>query len=317
MDTRYQHPLEVGISSCVVGEKVRFNGGHRRSAFCADTLAEYVRFVPICPEMGIGLGTPRPSVRLIKQDEQIIARNEFGENISEQINTFADQQQETLERLCGYIFCAKSPTCGMERVRVYRGEGRDFTKDGVGLYAREVMRLCPYLPVEEDGRLLDAKLRENFITRIYAYHDWRCSVAMSPSAANILAFHTRYKYLLLAHQPAAYAMLGQLLADLSTDLPAIIIAYRDAFMQALQVVATREQHTNVLQHLQGHFKRSLTSMQRQELATLIDQYRQAIVPLLAPLTLIRHYLSLYPDDYIAQQRYLHPYPDELALRYSL
>lgn len=313
----YHETIHVGISSCVLGEKVRFNGGHKRNTFCADTLGPHVRFVPICPEMGIGLGTPRPSIRLVKTNDQIIARSETGNDISDAVRHFARKQATQLTELSGYIFCAKSPSCGMERVRVYEGDGQYYTRDGVGVYAGEMMRACPRLPVEEDGRLNDPVLRENFVTRMYAYHDWLKIMNHDFNSAKLVAFHTRYKYLLLAHKPTSYAALGHLISDLSEDLPAIADTYHQAFMETLKTPATREQHTNVLQHLQGYFKRQLTSKQRQELAQVIDQYRQSIVPLLAPITLIRHYASLYPNDYIAEQRYLNPYPETLGLRYSL
>lgn len=321
-DIEHNTAILVGISSCVLGQEVRYNGGHKRHTFCADILGGYVNFVPICPEMGIGLGTPRPSIRLLgkkdaTKEDAIIARSEIGVEVTVKLRAYARDQGKQLNQLSGYIFCANSPSCGMDRVRVYGNDEKSYVKNGVGIYAAEVMRMCPLLPTEEDGRLNDPRLRENFITRVYAYHDWLTNVAVSLTAAHLIAFHTRYKYLLLAHQPAVYDSLGSFLADLSGKIESKAAHYIEQFMQALQWPATRGNHSNVLRHIQGHFKRHLTSAERQELAGVIDDYQQSVVPLLAPLTLIRHYLAKYPEDYIAQQRYLQPYPDALALRYSL
>lgn len=308
--------LHVGISSCLLGQEVRFDGGHKRSTFCADSLQEYVRYVPICPEMGIGLGTPRPSIRLELLNEQVIARCRDGRDLTSPLEAFSHQTAQKLEHLSGYILCAKSPTCGMERVKIYRENGISLS-DGIGIYARHIMQIYPALPVEENGRLNDAQLRENFITRLYAYHNWKTLQQAGINAAALIEFHSRYKYMLMAHHPHSYKELGKLLSDLSGDIDTIARTYELKFMSALKHVATRKNQCNTLQHIHGYFKHKMTTKQRAELIKLIDDYRMGSLPVHAPLTMIQHYLSEHPNDYIAQQYYLKPHPPELALRYGL
>lgn len=309
--------IQLGISSCVLGQEVRFDGGHRRSAFCTDQLADYVKFVPLCPEMAIGLGKPRPSIRLQRNGTDVSAVTSKGDDVTAALREFGQQAARQHNFLSGYILCGKSPSCGMERVRVYDAVGRCNVKEGVGLFAAELMKANPLLPLEENGRLNDLTLRENFITRVYAYHDWLSLLHKGLTARALIDFHSRYKFLLLAHNPKVYYELGPLLAKLSEDFEHKADTYIHAFMGALKQVATRKRQCNVLQHIQGFFKDKLSSSQRQELARVIENYRQGLVPLLAPLTLINHFLNEYPNEYIRRQRYLNPYPETLALRYAI
>lgn len=314
--------IRVGISGCLIGQKVRFDGGHKRSDFCTDQLANHVEFVPFCPEMAIGLGTPRPSIRLINvtsdhQDSKIIAQTAKGQDVTEALRDYGSTMAAQFGGLSGYVLCAKSPSCGMERVRVYHESGKGNAKDGVGIYAEELMKAQPLLPLEEDGRLNDPLLRENFVTRVFALHDWQslCHEGITP--AGLIAFHSRYKYLLMAHHRESYQQLGKLLSDLSRDVQGIADTYIAGLMQALSLTVTRNNHTNVLQHLQGYFKRELNSSQRQELAETITDYHQGILPLFAPITLFRHYLKEFPNAYLQQQVYLNPHPEALRLRYGI
>ncbi|WP_417614761.1 YbgA family protein [Oceanisphaera sp.] len=309
--------IRVGISGCLVGQKVRFDGGHKRSDFCTEELAEFVEFVPLCPEMAIGLGSPRPSIRLINQDEQIIAQTATGEDVTPALRDYGRVMAPQFDGLSGYILCAKSPSCGMERVRVYHESGKGNAKEGVGIYTQELMKAQPLLPLEEDGRLTDPELRENFVTRVFALHDWQCLCHEGITAAGLIAFHSRYKYLLMAHHRDSYQQLGKLLSDLSGDLEPTVAAYIEGLMQALARRVTRNNHTNVLQHLQGYFKRMLNPRQRKELAHTIAQYHDGILPLLAPITLFRHYLEEFPNEYLHQQVYLNPHPEALRLRYGI
>ena len=311
--------IRVGISGCLMGQKVRFDGGHKRSDFCTDQLANHVEFVPFCPEMAIGLGTPRPSIRLISsgEDGNIIAQTAKGVDVTDALRDYGRTMAAQFGGLSGYVLCAKSPSCGMERVRIYHESGRGNVKDGTGIYTSELMKAQPLLPLEEDGRLNDAGLRENFVTRVFALHDWQSLCHEGITAARLIAFHSRYKYLLMAHHRESYQQLGKLLSDLSSNVPAIADTYIAELMQALSLPVTRNNHTNVLQHLQGYFKRLLNSGQRQELADTITQYHQGIVPLFAPLTLFRHYLKEFPNDYLQQQVYLNPHPEALKLRYGI
>ena len=309
--------IRVGISGCLTGQQVRFDGGHKRSDFCTEQLASFVEFVPLCPEVAIGLGTPRPSIRLINQGGEILAHTAKGEDVTVALREYGQKMATQFDGLSGYILCAKSPSCGMERVRVYHESGKGNAKEGTGIYATELMRAQPLLPLEEDGRLNDAALRENFVTRVFALHDWQCLRHEGITAARLIAFHSRYKYLLMAHHRDSYQALGKLLSDLSVDLEHKANAYIEGMMQALSNNVSRKNHTNVLQHLQGYFKQDLSPRQRQELARTIHQYREGILPLLAPITLLRHYLEEHPNDYLRQQVYLNPHPEALRLRYGI
>lgn len=311
------YKIRVGISACLLGQTVRFDGGHKRSPFCAETLARYFDYLPVCPEMAIGLGSPRPALRLVRQDDGIRMQASNGQfDVTDQMIAYSRQQVSEMNGISGYILCAKSPSCGMERVRIYSAQGS--AKEGTGLFAHALMTALPLLPVEEEGRLNDPVLRENFVTRVFAYHDWQQLQAQGLTAARLIAFHARYKYLVMAHRPTAYRALGRLLGTLKGQaLPAVADLYISQLMQALRQPSNRKGHTNVLQHLQGYFKRQLSMPQREELTTVIRHYRSGELPLLAPITLLRHYLREFPNDYLANQVYLAPHPAELGLRYSL
>ncbi|MCG3724885.1 YbgA family protein [Vibrio cincinnatiensis] len=312
--------IRVGISACVLGERVRFDAGHKVSHFVTQELTPFFDFVPVCPEVGMGLPVPRPTIRLVEDDQRIalVETKDASRDHTEALLQYTHQKIDHFQSqsLCGYIVCAKSPTCGMERVKVYREHGAE--KNGVGLYTEQLMQRMPWLPVEEDGRLHDPILRENFITRVFCLHDFYHCLENGPTAGKVVEFHSRYKLTLMAHHPLSYQRLGQLVAKVAQyEVETFIQEYRLGLMQALTFRASRKNQTNVLMHIQGYFKRSLTSSQKAELAQVINEYRQGVLPLLAPLTLIKHYLSMYPDAYLGQQRYLNPHPQELKLRYGL
>ena len=308
---------KLGISACVTGQPVRYDGGHKRSTFCVDQLGEHVDFLPLCPEMAIGMGSPRPTLRLVQEPSGVIARCTDGRDLTQALRDYGTEKSRELDVISGYIFCAKSPSCGMERVKVHDAGGKGSRKIGTGVFAQAFMARQPNLPVEEDGRLNDPLLRENFVARVYAYHDWLGLSHDGLSAAALIDFHSRYKFLVLAHSPVAYRQLGRQLANLSQDIDEVARRYIEQLMRTLAQPITRRNHANVLQHIQGYLKTSLSSAERIELAKSIDQYRIGKLPLLAPITLIRHYLAVYPNAYLASQRYLQPHPDELGLRYGL
>lgn len=312
--------IPVGISACLVGEKVRFDGGHKRLAFAVEQLAPYVRFEAICPEMAIGLPTPRPALRLVRHGEGVAMRfsNDESIDVTEQMQTYAEKRIEPLGHLCGYILCAKSPSCGMERVRVYSANGKDGQKCGVGIYAAELMKRFPWLPVEEDGRLNDPALRENFVERVFALYELNQLRASGLTRGKLMEFHSRYKLSLLSHSQLQYRELGRFVAGMAgwSSLEDYFTEYRQRLMTLLLQKATRRNHTNVLMHVQGYFRTQLNAHQRKELTQLIDRYRQGVQPLLAPITLLKHYMSEYPDAYLAGQRYFEPYPEALRLRYG-
>lgn len=313
--------IPVGVSACVVGEQVRFDGGHKRLTFAVDDLASWVRFEPVCPEMGIGLPVPRPALRLVKNSEGDIGLR-FSDkregDLTAEMEAFARQRTRHFEHLCGYIVCAKSPSCGMERVRVYDADGKNNRKAGRGIYTRVLMETFPWLPVEEDGRLHDPLIRENFVERIYALHELNSLREAGLTCGELIAYHSRYKLLLLAHSQPKYRELGRFVAAINewASLEDYFAEYRQRLMDLMSIPTSRRNHTNVLMHVQGYFRKQLNSRQRQELAALIDRYRQGLQPLLAPVTLIKHYMAEYPDAYLAGQRYFDPWPEELRLRYG-
>ncbi|GDX04760.1 DUF523 and DUF1722 domain-containing protein [Buttiauxella sp. A111] len=313
--------INIGISACLLGENVRFDGGHKRLAFAVNELAPWVHFEPVCPEMAIGLPTPRPALRLVKQDDGEIAlrfSNHSEGDLTQAMQQFSSRRVAGLDHLCGYIVCAKSPSCGLERVRVYETEGNNNRKSGTGIFTAELKRQLPWLPVEEDGRLYDPAIRENFVERIYTLYELNKLRKSGLTRGGLIGFHSRYKLLLLAHSQPQYRELGRFVADIESwdSLDDFFVEYRTRLMALLEHQATRRNHTNVLMHVQGYFRRQLNSRQRQELSGLIDRYRQGTQPLLAPITLLKHYMAEYPDAYLAQQRYFEPYPEALRLRYG-
>ncbi|QPT15814.1 Uncharacterized conserved protein [Serratia rubidaea] len=309
----------IGISGCLTGSAVRFDGGHKRMAFVMDELARWVTFKPVCPEMAIGLPVPRPALRLVKTSEGDISMR-FShtphDDVTEKMTGFTAEYLSRLGELSGFIVCAKSPSCGMERVRVYDEKGNRGRKEGVGLFTGALMDKYPWLPVEEDGRLHDPALRENFVERVFALHELNTLRAEGLTRRALLGFHSRYKLQLLAHHQAGYRDLGPFVASLHQweDLDAFFAVYREKLMAILKQPASRKNHTNVLMHIQGYFRNQLNARQRGELRDVILHYRAGLLPILAPLTLLKHYLAEYPDRYLLTQNYFDPYPKDLALR---
>ncbi len=312
--------IQIGISACLMGENVRYNGGNKRFDFALDELSAYADFQLVCPEMAIGLGTPRPTLRLIKNNNDVVMQftDDSNVDLTEKMQTFSKKHVASLSHLSGYIVCAKSPSCGMERVKVYDENSNRCCKEGVGLYTAELMKQIPWLPVEEDGRLNDNAIRENFIERVFALNELNRLQESGLTRAKLIDFHSRYKYTLLAHSQPKYREIGRFVARIAEwdALQEYFVEYRNQFMALLSCKATRANHTNVLMHIQGYFKKQLTAKQRQELTQLIDLYRQGIQPLLAPITLLKHYLAEHPDQYLLQQSYFNPYPETLRLRYG-
>jgi uncharacterized protein YbgA (DUF1722 family)/uncharacterized protein YbbK (DUF523 family) len=310
--------IKVGISACVLGDKVRFDGGHKASAFCTSVLSDHVDYIPVCPEVAIGMSIPRPAIRLqLDQQQQVhlVRSKEPSIDHTEQMQAFIDKKLPLLNTLSGYIVCAKSPSCGMERVRLFDAKGQQLGKIAVGMYTRALMQRYPWLPVEEDGRLFDAELKENFICRLFACHDYQQAMQDGFTTGKLVKFHSRYKFLILAHHPVAYRELGRLVAQAKLfSAEELQLRYLTDFMLALKKLATRKNHTNVLQHLQGFLKHSLNQQAKQELSDTINKYRLGYIPLLAPLTLLKHHLHLHPNQYLLDQRYFTPYPESLGLR---
>ncbi len=310
-------PVRIGVSSCLLGMKVRYDGGHKDDVFVHRTLSEYVEFVPVCPEVEIGLGTPRETIRLEgdPSDPRLIAP-QSGRALTETMKAYASKRLDELAGigLHGYILKKDSPSCGMERVRVHQAVSGRPARVGTGLFAAALMSRFPSLPVEEEGRLNDPILRENFIERVFAFYRLLQFLNSDPKAKDLVAFHSRTKMALLAHSPQHYKQLGQLVGSSGKALTESLQAYGSLFMGALQVKATRRKHANVLQHLAGYLKRALDADDRAEMAAGIEDYRQALVPLVVPLTLLKHHFRRHPIDWVLNQTYLNPYPAELMLR---
>ncbi|MEA9996251.1 DUF523 and DUF1722 domain-containing protein [Pseudomonas sp. 10B1] len=310
---------KLGISACLMGVEVRFNGGHKESQLCTQTLKEYFDFVPACPEVAIGMGIPREAIRLIGDPDspQAIGSVHSELNVTQALADYGVHMATQMSDVCGYIFMQKSPSCGLERVKVYKDNGLP-APVGRGIYARAFCAQQPNLPVEEDGRLNDPVLRENFITRVYAYADWQALLSSGLSRRSLTEFHSRYKYQLMANNPAQYRALGKMLGSMAKSDPNEIgPRYFSELMDALKKCATRGTHTNVLQHLNGYFKKTMSQDDREEMQRLIGQYRRGVVPLVVPLTLLKHHLRQHPDAYLAQQVYLQPHPENLGLRNAI
>lgn len=319
-----EQKLAIGVSSCLLGERVRFDGGHKRDAFILGKLAAFVEFKGFCPEMNIGLGVPREPIRLVMSTRpgeyqnqiRVVGTKNPALDVTEKLRASAHDQQNWIAELDAYIFKKDSPSCGMERVKFYK-DGHPVRSGGVGLFAETVMQNNPLLPVEEEGRLNDSRLRENFVQRIYIYREWKKLCASGLSAGKLVAFHSRIKYVLMSRSQKLYRELGRMVANIPRDLAGFSELYIHAVMQGLKKVATRKNHVNVLQHIQGYLKERIDSDDKQELAKLIDDYRVEKVPLVVPLTLLRHYFRKHPDDYIANSWYVSLYPEALGLQNSL
>lgn len=305
----------IGISSCLLGEAVRFDGGHKRDAFVNQVLREYFEFVPCCPEVDIGLGVPRQPIRLERRagSLRVVGVRRPQLDVSAALDERGRRMVRDNPDISGYILKSRSPSCGMQRVKVY-GAGAP-EADGVGGFAAALLREWPDLPVEEEGRLNDPVLRENFIERVFTYRRWQDLTVRGLSAATLVEFHTRHKLMLMSHSQQAYRELGRLVADAgSADSESLAGHYIGLLMAALRRRATRGNHANVLKHVQGYLKKCVDALDRQELNDVIERYRRGQVPLVVPITLLNHHLRRHPDAYLRRQYYLYPQPPEMVLR---
>lgn len=309
--------IKLGISSCLLGNNVRYDGGHKLDRFLRDTLGQYVTFVPVCPEVECGLPVPRESMRLVGDpaDPRLVTTR-TGLDHTERMKSWARQRLDALagENLCGFIFKKDSPSSGMLRVKVYNDKGMP-EKSGSGLFAKAFMTRFPRIPTEEEGRLYDPRLRENFIERLFALQRWRETLGQGKTLGRLVAFHTREKLLLLSHSTEHYRTLGKLVAaGKQQPVDRLYDAYESHFVAALALKATPAKHANVLQHILGYFKKNLAADEKQEMLSLIQDFRAGHLPLIVPVTLISHYVRKYAEPYLAQQSYLNPHPIALQLR---
>lgn len=315
-DPQVGERIKIGISSCLLGQEVRFDRGHKRDSYINGTLGLYFDFVPVCPEMAIGLGTPREPIRLVgdAKDPRAVGTRNADRDVTDALRQYGRHMGGTLSFVSGYLLKRASPSCGMERVKVYEPHGMP-AKQGVGIYAKALMEVQPLLPVEEEGRLGDPVLRENFIERVFVYHRWQRVMASGITAAKLVDFHSDHKLLIMAHSQETYKQLGQLIAQAgSQSLEDLTQRYISVLMNALKVRVKRKQHVNVLQHLLGYLKTSLDTADKAELLESFEAYRNGLLPLIVPLTLLKHHFRKNPNPYIQRQVYLSPHPAELMLR---
>jgi uncharacterized protein YbgA (DUF1722 family)/uncharacterized protein YbbK (DUF523 family) len=301
----------------LVGERVRWNGTHKLDRFLTDTLGKFVEYVPVCPEVECGFDVPREPFRQVGDPDSprlITSRTKI--DYTDRMTQWARKRVIELEKenLCGFIFKSRSPSSGMERVKVYNETGIP-VKKGVGIFARKFMEHFPLLPVEEDGRLHNPKLRENFIERIFTFKRWREALAEQQNRGNLVSFHTKHKMLILSHSPQHHRRMGKLVAQAKEiPLKELYKQYQELLMDALRLTSTPRKNANVMIHILGYFKKQLSSDEKQELLEIIDLYRQGTVPLIVPITLINHYVRKYEQPYLEDQYYLQPHPLELQLR---
>ena len=310
-----EQSIILGVSSCLLGEKVRYDGGHKQHHYITDQLATYFRFIPVCPEVESGLPIPREAMHLTGSPASprlITVKSNL--DLTEQLHECCHRRVQELEQLQlrGFILKKNSPSCGLFRAKIYQDKGPPLTS-GQGLFAQALTDAFPLLPVEEEGRLSDARLRENFIERVYCYDRLLTFLATRPAKADLIQFHTIHKLLIMAHSPDHYRQLGRLVAS-ALPLQELLPSYTKLFMTALQHIATPAKQANVLMHCQGYFKKQLAPWEKQELLDLIERYRIGQLPLIVPITLLHHYVRRFNETYLSEQLYFAPHPDELMLR---
>ncbi|MFN2351532.1 MAG: YbgA family protein [Kiritimatiellia bacterium] len=307
----------VGISACLLGENVRYDAGHKRDAYLTDVLGRFVEWYPLCPEVGCGLPVPRPPMHLEAQEDRLrLVASKTGEDHTQRMLRWTAQTLDKLETtpLCGFVFKTRSPSSGLKDAKYYTPQGMPAGR-GPGLFAHEFIRRFPLLPVEDEGRLNNAALRENFITRLFVMHRWETDVAgTSGRITRLIDFHEQHKLLIMAHSPAGLKQLGRLVAEGRRDNPELRADYLAQLMQILGLRATVRKNVNVLQHIMGYFKQNLDADEKQELLEVIGEYHAGLVPLIVPVTLLQHYVRKYDQPYLRKQVYLHPFPEELMLR---
>lgn len=310
--------IKIGISSCLLGNQVRYDGQHKYDHFLVKSLGEFMEYIPVCPEVECGLPVPRDAMRLVGDSSNprlITIKTKI--DLTEQMKKWGEIKLNELspENLCGFIFKANSPSSGMERIKIYPPAGGVAQKNGVGIFADMFMKKFPYLPVEDDGRLHDPAIRENFIERIFTYKRWLEMIETQRTVNGLIQFHTSHKLMLMAHSPEHYRIAGQITASANkSNLKNKQSDYLKNLMAGLKKAATPRKNFNVLQHILGYFKNDLTSDEKRETLEIMENYKNELIPLIVPVTLLNHYINKYNQEYLKGQYYLHPHPYELKLR---
>ena len=309
--------IKIGISSCLLGEKVRYDAGHQLDRYITDTLGQYFEWVPVCPEVEYGLPVPREPMRLVGDpDSPRLLTIRTGIDHTEGMLKWAEKKLKELEKeeLCGFIFKSRSPSSGIGGVKVYTLSGMP-SQRGIGLFGRAFMNKFPVIPVIDEGRLHDPGLRENFIERVFIYKRWQEFIKKGGLIRDLVAFHTEHKLLILSHSPKHFSVLGRLVARPKHYKPEDLNAeYVPLLMECLRLVATVKKNTNVLQHIVGYFKNQLSSDDKKELLEVIENYHKGYIPLIVPIVLVKHYVRKFDEPYLGKQYYLNPHPLELMLR---
>ena len=312
-----ENKIKLGISSCLLGEKVRYDGGHKLDPYLRETLGQYITWLPVCPEVEYGLSVPRESMHLVVTEEgPRLMTTHTGVDHTDGMRGWAGQRINKLEKedLCGFVFKSKSPSSGMRGVKVYNPSGIP-VRTGVGIFAGAFMEHFPLLPVEDYGRLQDPALRENFIERVFVFRRWKKFQDDGAKIKDLVSFHTDHKLLILSHSVRHYKTLGSMVAGAKYYNPEKLHSeYIYGLMEGLKLLSTAKKNTNVLHHILGYFKNMISSGEKQELLEVIENYHKGFVPLVVPVTLIRHYVRKYDEQYLARQHYLNPHPVELMLR---
>ncbi|MDD2337032.1 MAG: DUF523 and DUF1722 domain-containing protein [Geobacteraceae bacterium] len=310
------NPIAVGVSACLMGEPVRYDGGHKHDHYITDTLGRFFHFVPVCPEVGCGLPVPREAMRLEGDPAAPrLVTNRTGVDFSDLMREYCQRTVKDLAKqdLCGFIFKKNSPSSGLFRVKVYNGGVP--AKTGRGLFADAIVRHFPLLPVEEEGRLYDMNLRENFIERVFAFREWKDFLLGDRGMGDLVEFHSRHKLQVMAHSPEIYREMGRLVAEgKQMALAELFDSYQELLMRAFSLHATVKKNSNVLSHIMGYFKRQLTTEEKAELLEVISGYHDGFIPLIVPVTLLKHYVRKFGQEYLQKQTYLLPHPMELMLR---
>jgi uncharacterized protein YbgA (DUF1722 family)/uncharacterized protein YbbK (DUF523 family) len=309
--------IKIGISSCLLGNNVRYDGGHKWDRYVTETLGEYFEWVPVCPEVEYGLPIPREAMHLVGEPASPrLVTVRTGIDHTSGMLKWSDKKLKDIENeeLCGFIFKSRSPSSGISGVKVYTPSGMP-SRRGTGIFGGAFMRHFPIIPVIDDGRLHDPQLRENFIERIFVYRRWKDFLQNNTSIKDFVAFHTEHKLLILSHSPKHLSALGKLVADAKRrDRKELFTEYIQLLMEGIQLIATAKKNTNVLLHIAGYFKKNLSPDDKKELLEIIDQYHRKYVPLIVPIVIINHYIRKFNEPYLQKQYYLHPHPLELMLR---
>jgi len=308
--------IKIGISSCLLGHKVRYDGGHKHNHYITDTVGQFFQWVPVCPEVERGLSVPREAMHLKGDPESPrLVTIKTGIDYTEKMKNWSEKKLDELSKkeLCGFIFKSRSPSSGMQSIKIYTEKGIS-SKKGVGIFAASFMKRFPLCPAEDDGRLNDSKIRENFIERIFVFNRWHEFIKKSGSYGDLINFHTAHKLLILSHSPKHYTMLGRMIAKGKEYTSITNDTYIMTIMEGLRLIATTKKNTNVLQHIAGYFKKQLSPDEKEELSEIIGHYYRGLIPLVVPVTLINHYVRKYNEPYLKGQYYLNPHPLELMLR---